>query len=142
MGVSYRSVHAHLLVAVFILAAQRTPAPYVSVYHDDAVTFQVRRDRVREKEPGLYQVWLRWLWRTPQPLKSDFETMRVAIADVDCKQRRVREYGVIHKNKDSQVIASEDTLDSDWRSFDRDSGAAATIGRLCQFLPQLKAYRR
>ena len=131
------------MALVFFLAAvtPKTPAPYVTVYHDDAVSFQVRRDRIKRRGPDTYMVWIRWLWAEPRPWKGDQEAARVVIADVDCKHRQVRELGVEHKNAAGKVFDAEDIApeNQSWKSFDRGSGAYAAVGRLCEFLPQMVA---
>ena len=113
--------------------------PYVNVYHDDAVTFQVRRDRIHLRDDGRYTVWLRWLWAEPREWKSDREAARVAVADLDCAQKRVRELAVLHKNRDGEIFDVEEPPpeETQWKSFAPDSGAAATMGRLCEFVIEL-----
>ena len=126
-------------LAFAVLLAATGPGPYVNVYHDDAVAFQVRRDRIKVEGEGQYRVWLRWLWAEPRPWKTDHETARVVVADVDCMKRRVRELAVLHKNREGKVYDSEELAEGqwEWKSFDPQSGAAGAINRLCEFLPEL-----
>lgn len=128
-----------LLAIVTLVATTAAGAePYVTVYRDDAVAFQVRRDRITQRD-GIYTVWLRWLWAEPRRWKSQDETARVAIANVDCARLRVRELGILHKDRDAKIIEAEEPEHPPWQSFEEDSGAAATMKRLCEFLPKLAA---
>lgn len=129
---------AILLLAPYI-AAQEKPGPYVTVYRDDTLAFQMRHDRIKPIGEGLYSVWLRWLWAEPQPWKSDLETTRVIVAHVDCTRLRVRELGSLHKNREGKLFDSEERSpeEAPWRTFERDTGAARAIAQLCEFIPQL-----
>ncbi|HJQ35750.1 MAG TPA: hypothetical protein VKB93_01295 [Thermoanaerobaculia bacterium] len=121
--------------------APKPPGPYVTVYRDKAVAFQFRRDRItpRPDAEGTYLVWLRWLWAEPRPWKTDKETVRGAVADLDCKKLRVRELAVLHKNRTGTIYDSEqfEPEQQKWQSFDAKSGAGAALKRVCEFIPQL-----
>ena len=117
------------------------PGPYIGVYHDDHVAFQMRRDRIRRTGEAKYVVWLRWLFAEGQPWKSDRETTRLAITELDCTRLRVRELGVLHKNAAGKVFDVEEP-DPDkvpWKEIDRKSGAASALAQVCEFVPQLLA---
>lgn len=129
-----------MLLLAFAVGAEerkRVADPYVNIYHDDAVTFQVRRDLIKTVAEDQYKVWLRWLWAEPRAWKSGMETARVAFSDLDCKDLRTRELAVIHKDAQGQVLEAEEFPDAQWRSYDPDSGAAAAMRRLCEFVPEL-----
>lgn len=117
------------------------PNPYVTVYHDEATIFQIRRDPITRLADDAYRVWLRWLWAMPQELSSGVESARMIVADLDCKGIRVRETRVLHKSHDGTVFAVEDTRPDAlrWKSFPEDSGAASALRRVCQFIPGLIA---
>ena len=131
-----------LAVPIFAEAApapQRKPGPYINVYHDKQVAFQMRRDRIERKGEAKYIVWLRWLYAKGQPWKSDTEVARTAVTEVDCTRLRVRELGVLHRNAAGKVFDVEEP-DHDtvpWRQLDRKSGAASAIAQVCEFVPQL-----
>jgi len=133
-----------LVVPIFADAApvpQRKPGPYIVVYHDDRVAFQMRRDRIERKGEAKYVVWLRWLYAKGQPWKSDVEVARTAVTEVDCTGLRVRELAVLHRNAAGKVFDVEES-DHDsvpWRQLDRKSGAASAIAQVCEFVPQLLA---
>ena len=139
-----------LAVAVLILLAPHVfaqeqkeapkPGPFVTVYRDDTLAFQIRRDRIKPIGEGIYTVWLRWLWAEPQPWKSELETSRVIVANVDCTRLRVRELGILHKDRSGKVIESEEWSpeDAPWRTFERESGAAKTVAQVCELIPQLQ----
>ena len=140
-----------LLLFVFTVAhaqepppQQPPPGPYVTVYHDDAVAFQVRRDRITPLAEGTYNVWLRWLWAEALPWKGDAEVARVIVSDIDCKGFRVRERKVLHKNREGKVYDTEEIPEEEtrWKTFDPKSGAAAAMARLCEFVPQLLADKK
>lgn len=54
--------------------------PYVTVSRDDAVAFQLRRDRITNLPDQVTRVWLRWLWAKPQPWQGQAETARIIVA--------------------------------------------------------------
>lgn len=119
---------------------QAPPGPFVTVYRDDAVAFQVRRDRIQALGPDVYRLWLRWLWAVTQPWKNQEETARTAIVHVDCAQIRVRELGVLHEDRSGKVFDVEEVAaleDAPWKGFEAGTGAAAAIQRLCEFVPTL-----
>jgi hypothetical protein len=134
---------------VFLPAMQRSratdgstpvkPGPWVNVYHDDRVTFQVRGTRIITVERGVYRAWLRWLFAAPQRWKSGEAMSMVMLADVDCNQRRLRELAKVHKNRAGEIFDREEhePEDAPWKSFDANSGAASAIGRVCEFIPRL-----
>jgi hypothetical protein len=134
-----------LAAPIFVEAApvpQRKPGPYIVVYHDDRVAFQMRRDRIERKGEAKYVVWLRWLYAKGQPWKSDTEVARTAVTEIDCTRLRVRELGVLHRNAAGKVFDVEEADDHDsvpWRQLDRKSGAASAIAQVCEFVPQLLA---
>jgi len=135
-----RLLAAILIAALSATAQEKTPkpTPYVNVYHDDAVAFQVRHDRITVLPDGTYTVWLRWLWAEPRRWKSDAEIARIIVANVDCKTIRVREMAVLHKNREGKIFDSEEEADkAPWKSFDAKSGAHSAMTRLCEFLPKL-----
>ena len=116
------------------------PGPYVNIYNDNAVTFQVRRDRIKITGEKAYRVWLRWLWAEPQKWKADEETATVRLVDLDCKSDlRVRELAILHKNRKGEIFDTEelDPEKASWKVLPRDSGAGAAMARVCEFLPQL-----
>ena len=118
--------------------------PFVTVYHDDAVALQVRRDRIKHLGHGVYDVWLRWLWAEPQPWKNQEEASRVVVARVDCAELRVRELGNVHIDRNGKVIDADEVSsleEAPWKSFERGTGAGATIERLCEFVPKLLELR-
>jgi len=119
--------------------AQPKPGPYVGVYHDDHVSFQMRRDRIKRTGEAKYIVWLRWLYAEAQPWKSDAEVARVAVTEIDCTRLRVRELGVMHKNAAGKLFDIEEPEPATvpWRELDRKSGAASAIAQVCEFVPQL-----
>ena len=145
--------HRFIRIAVFMMvttlpvAAESAPrrldpAPYVTVYRDPSVAFQVRRDRIRRYPEQVYSVWLRWLWAKPQPHKGESETARIVIGHVDCGRRRVRELAVLHKDQNGKIFDAEEVSTPDaapWRSFETGTGAAAAVERLCEFLPELSS---
>jgi hypothetical protein len=138
-----------LVVALIILAshqgraqessAEGEPGPYVNVYHDDAVAFQVRRDRITVLGEGLYKVWLRWLWAEPKPWKSGVETATVIFSDLDCARLCIRELAVLHKDRDGKIFDEEERSpeESPWKSFGPQTGAGLAIAKLCKFVPEL-----
>ena len=129
-----------LLIALPLAAEEAPkPGPYITVYHDDAVAFQFRRDRIKQRPDGTYMVWLRWLWAEPRTWKADKETARVAVADLDCTQLRVRELAVLHKNREGTIYDREEfePEKTEWKSFDAKSGATAALKRVCEFIPEL-----
>jgi hypothetical protein len=126
-----------LALVPFLLAPPK-PKPYVSVYHDDAVTFQFRKDRIKPLGDGRYTVWLRWLWAKPRPLKGREEWATVIIAIVDCNRMQVQEQGVLHKDREAQIIDAEETLDkSPWKTFAAGSGAEASLRKVCNLIPEM-----
>ena len=133
-----------LLLAAVPGSAQNTAGLYVDVYRDEAVLFQVRRDKLAQTGEGAYRVWLRWLWSTPQPWKSQEETATMRFVDLDCRALRVRELAVLHKNAKGEIFDSEEfePETAPWRTFERRSGAGAALARLCDFLPQLLEAKR
>ncbi|HEX2123199.1 MAG TPA: hypothetical protein VHL59_16325 [Thermoanaerobaculia bacterium] len=120
------------------------PGPYVNVYHDDAVLFQMRRDRITSSGDELYRVWLRWLWAEPRPWKSDQETATVRFVDLDCNELRVRDLAVLHKNRKGEIFDAEEfePEKSPWQSLQRESGAGAAMARVCEFAPKLLEAKR
>ena len=120
-------------------AGQDKPGPFVTVYRDDSVAFQVRRDRITTLGDGSYKVWLRWLWAEPQPWKSGSEASRIVVADIDCTNLRVRELASLHKDRTGKLFDVEETAPADapWKSFAAGTGAASTMTRLCEFVPEL-----
>ena len=127
-----------LALAVAASAQEPPPGPYITVYHDDAVAFQFRRDRIHETEPGVYNVWLRWLWAQPRRWKAEDETARLILVDVDCNCALVRELVTLHKDRALNIYDTEKTVAPSWKSFDAKSGAGMAIARLCEFLPQVQ----
>ena len=127
-----------LAIAVASSAQEPPPGPYVTIYHDDAVAFQFRRDRIRETGPGVYNVWLRWLWAQPRRWKSEDETARLILADIDCSCARVRELVTLHKDRTLNIYDVEEMPDPTWKTFDPKSGAGTAISRLCEFIPQVQ----
>ena len=130
-----------MTLALSVLAGDAAPAgPFVTVYRDDAVAFQVRRDRIQALGADVYRLWLRWLWAEPQPWKNQEETTRIAVAHVDCAQIRVRELSVLHRDRSGKVFDVEEVAspeDAPWKAFEAGTGAAAAIQRLCEFVPKL-----
>jgi hypothetical protein len=117
----------------------QTPMPYVTVYHDDATSFQVRRDPITRLSVGIYKVWLRWLWAVPRPMKSGVESATMIVAEVDCNTARVRETKVLHKDHGGTIFEVEETKPEDmrWRSFPEDSGAGSALRQVCRIIPEL-----
>lgn len=136
-----------LLIALPLVAQEKPKpeppkaGPYVTVYRDKAVAFQFRRDRIKPVAKDTYTVWLRWLYAAPQAWKSDNETVRGAVADLDCTKLRVRELAVLHKNREGRIYDSEqfEPDQAKWKSFDAKSGAGAALKRVCEFIPKLLA---
>lgn len=131
-----------LLLAAIPLPAQeepKKPGPYVNVYHDDAVLFQIRRDRITVTGDKMYRVWLRWLWAEPRPWKSDDEAALVRMVDLDCNALRVRDLAALHKNRRNEIYDREEwePETSPWTWLKRDSGAGVTMARVCEFVPRL-----
>jgi hypothetical protein len=134
-------------VAIVAAAAESAPqpanpGPYVTVYRDRSVAFQVRRDRIKRDGEQVYNVWLRWLWAKPRPHKGQSEAARVIVADVDCRSLKVRELAVLHKDRNGKIFDAEEVSAPDaapWKSFEPRTGAAAAIERLCEFLPKLSS---
>ena len=123
-------------------AQPRKPGPYIVVYHDDRVAFQMRRDRIERAGEAKYVVWLRWLYAKGRPWKSDREVARTAVTEIDCTRLRVRELAVLHRNAAGKVFDVEEPPDHNtvpWRQLDRKSGAASAIAQVCEFVPQLLA---
>ena len=146
-GVIYGFVNVLFLTLALLAGGEQQPpppGPFVTVYRDDAVAFQVRRDRITLLKDGTWKVWLRWLYAEPQPWKSSAETSRIVVADVDCKQLRVRELAVLHRDREGKLFDVEEFPEEQWkwRSFEESSGAAATMTRLCEFLPELLERRK
>lgn len=137
-----RSLAPLLLLAAIPSFAQQQEGPYVTVYRDDAVAFQVRRDRIKSQGDEVYLVWLRWLWAEPRTWKSDHETATIRIAGLDCAGLRVREYGALHKNRDGVIFDAEEWEDPPWKALPSGSGAEAAIARVCDFIPQLLESKR
>lgn len=115
------------------------PGPYITVYHDDATSFQVRSNRIVLLGEGHYIVWLRWLWANPFPWKSRIETARMIVAEIDCRRLQVRETMVMHKDREGNLfdIDERELGDSPWKALPKDSGAAAALGRVCELVPEL-----
>ncbi|MGH9456680.1 MAG: hypothetical protein ACRD2J_03460 [Thermoanaerobaculia bacterium] len=133
---------AILAAAVPCVAAEESSSkngPYVTVYHDDVLAFQVRRDRIARLEGDAYRVWLRWLWAEPRTWKTQDEAARVLFADVACEPLRIRDLAILHKNRDGEIFDAEEMSpeSSPWKTFEEGSGAAAAMKRLCEFLPEL-----
>jgi erythromycin esterase len=124
---------------LLLLASEPTDGPYVTVYRDDHVAFQMRRDRVMELGNRQYRVWLRWLWAEPRRWQSDLETATVRFVDLDCNALRVRDLAVLHKNAKGEIYDSEELEPerSEWKSAARDSGAGAALAKVCECAPQL-----
>ncbi len=120
------------------------PGPYVNVYHDDTVLFQIRRDRITSTGDKIYRVWLRWLWAEPRPWKSDQETAMVRFVDLDCNELRVRDLAVLHKNRKGEIFDAEEfePETSPWQSLKRESGAGAAMAKVCEFAPKLLEAKR
>jgi hypothetical protein len=120
------------------------PGPYVNVYHDDTVLFQMRRDRITSTGDRMYRVWLRWLWAEPRPWKSDQETATVRFVDLDCRELRVRDLAVLHKNAKAEIFDAEEfePESSPWTTLKRDSGAGAAMAKVCEFAPKLLEAKR
>jgi len=115
------------------------PGPYITVYHDEATSFQMRRDRIILLGEGLYKVWLRWLWAQPRPWKSGVETATMIVTELDCKRLQVRETMIMHKDRAGTLFDIEEKAPEQqrWKSFSAESGAAAAIARVCQLVPDL-----
>jgi hypothetical protein len=130
-----------MTLAISVCARDASPAgPYVTVYRDDAVAFQVRRDRIKSLGDDVHHLWLRWLWAQPQPWKNQQETARVIVAHVDCAHNRVRELATLHKDQSGKIFDVEEVTSAEeapWKSFEPGTGAAAAIQRLCEFVPKL-----
>lgn len=119
-------------------SAHATPGPYVAVYHDDSLTFQVRRDRIRTLDGGDFMVRVRWLWAQPRAWNGTVEIARIMDLELDCGGRRLRELATMHKNRDGEIFDVEEPMDqAPWISFPPESGAAKTFERLCEFVPRL-----
>ncbi|HUP58941.1 MAG TPA: erythromycin esterase family protein [Thermoanaerobaculia bacterium] len=120
-------------------SAEPPPAPWVNVYHDDSVAFQVRRTRILTLDDGRYRVWLRWLFAAPRPWKSGEELSMVMNVDLDCRERRLRELVTVHKNRAGEIFDREERRpeDAPWKSFGANTGAASALDRVCEFVPRL-----
>lgn len=129
-----------LALTILTMAATAAPTPYVTVYRDEATSFQVRRDRIRTVDQQVYQLWLRWLWARPQRWKDRDEVSRVVVAHVDCARLRVRELATLHRDASGKLFDVEEVTspeDAPWKSFAPGTGAAAAITRLCEWVPEL-----
>ena len=143
----FRSVGILVLIPVVLHAAppEKSPpqsgklGPYITVYHDDATSFQMRRDRIILLGEGLYKVWLRWLWAEPRPWKSGVETATMIVTELDCKRLQVRETMIMHKDRAGTLFDVDERAPKEqrWKSFRPDSGAAAAIARVCELVPEL-----
>ncbi len=112
--------------------------PYVTVYRDSATAFQVRRDRIKTLDGGIFQVRLRWLWAKPRPWKGQDEVALVMDALLDCRNQRLRELDRMHKNRKGDLYDIEEPgTEPDWKEFEKTPGAAAALQRLCDFIPEL-----
>lgn len=127
------------VAALLLLLQTAQPGPYVTIYHDDAVMLQLRRDRIKTISGDTYRIWLRWLWAKPQRFKSDVEVATVRVVDLDCKGLRVRELAVMHKNAEGKFYNVEEFNEQDakWTVMKRDSGAGKAMEKACEFVPQL-----
>ena len=128
---------AIVLALSITAAADPPPGPYITVYHDDAVAFQFRRDRIHTIGERTYNVWLRWLWAEVRSWKGQDETARVVVAEVDCDCLRVRELIALHKDRTGFIFDVEEMPDAPWRTLDANSGAGAAIARTCKFIPEV-----
>ena len=120
-----------------------TPAPYVTVYRDEAVSFQVRRDKLTVLGENAYRVWLRWLWAEPRAAESRVEISALSFSEVDCAGLRVRDLATMKKAADGGIfdVVEIQPEEARWRSFGSESGATAAMRRLCTFLPELSRTR-
>lgn len=118
-----------------------TPGPYVTVYRDDAVAFQVRHDRIRVTEEGTVVVWVRWLWAEPIPSDGNEELARLMVLELDCAEGRLRELALMRKNRAGEIFESleHDRDDAQWIVFDPETGAEKTFERLCEFVEDLRS---
>jgi hypothetical protein len=132
-------MNALLFALMLTIGDPQPPGPYVNVYHDDHVAFQVRRDHIILLGEQTYKVWLRWLFATPEQWKGDYEVARVVVADLDCRDLSLREQRTIHRNREGQIYHREETPPErqTWRKFDPKSGSGAALARVCEFLPEL-----
>jgi len=143
----FRSIGILVLIPLVLHAAppeksppkSSKPGPYITVYHDEATSFQMRRDRITLLGEGLYKVWLRWLWAEPRPWKSGVETATMIVAELDCKRLQVRETMIMHKDRAGTLFDIEEKAPEEqrWKSFPTESGAAGAIARVCQLVPEL-----
>lgn len=131
-----------MALALLASACASVPArtePYVTVYRDDAVSFQVRRDRITALGGESYRLWLRWLWAKQRWSAGRVETALHTVSEVDCAAMRVRDLAVMKKDANGQFfeVVERPPEEAAWRAFGAESGAAAAMHRLCEFVPEL-----
>jgi hypothetical protein len=128
-----------LVISLFLLDPQ--PGPYVSLYKDDAVTFQIRREPITPHAENVYTVRLRWLWAQPRPWKSHEEAATIINADLDCNRQRVREISVLHRDRDGKYFDEEkkDPKTETWKTFPPGSATAAALKLACRLIPEIRS---
>lgn len=127
------------LLASSCAAVPLKTEPYVTVYRDDSVSFQVRRDRIAALGGESYRLWLRWLWAKQRWSAGRVETALHTVSEVDCAAMRVRDLAVMKKDPHGQFfdVVERPPEEAPWRAFGAETGAAAAMRRLCEFVPEL-----
>ena len=128
------------LLAASLLLLAVAPGPYVSLYKDDSVTFQIRRDPILPHPDGTCTVRLRWLWARPQTWKGHEEAATIINADLDCGKVRVREISVIHRDADGKYFDEEnkDPKTAKWKAFPPGSATESALKLACKLIPEIQ----